>query len=109
MKHIVLAVFIAITPLLAMAAVPVDGGDRPLLMEGKRSLYQRVLAAPGCATCQPSPVGRGHDRGGAVHCILRLCTHVSMAERNGLRLAPTVTAPAPAGCPPQVPSSGTTD
>ncbi|MGB5517817.1 MAG: vWA domain-containing protein [Gammaproteobacteria bacterium] len=46
MKHIVLVAFIAITPLLAMATIPMDGGDRPLLMEGKRSLYQRVLATP---------------------------------------------------------------
>ena len=59
MKHIVLAVFIAMTPLLAMATVPVDGGDRPLLMQGKRSLYQRVLAAPD-ARLAAEPGGQGH-------------------------------------------------
>ena len=58
MKHIVLAVFIAMTPPLALATAPVDGGDRPLLMEGKRSLYQRVLATPD-ARLAAEPGGRG--------------------------------------------------
>jgi hypothetical protein len=58
MKQIVLAVFLAMTPLLALATA-VDGGDRPLLMEGKRSLYQRVLATPG-ARLAAEPGGQGH-------------------------------------------------
>jgi hypothetical protein len=59
MKHIVLAVFIAMTPLLAMATVPVEDRDKPLLMKGKRSLYQRVLATPD-ARLAAEPGGQGH-------------------------------------------------
>jgi len=59
MKYIVLVVFIAMTPLLAEAAEPVDGGDRPLLMEGKHSLYQRVLSTPD-ARLAAEPGGQGH-------------------------------------------------
>ncbi|MGD8853737.1 MAG: vWA domain-containing protein [Gammaproteobacteria bacterium] len=60
MKHIVLVAFIAMTPLLAAAAEPVDGGDRPLLMEGKHTLYQRVLSAPGARlAAEPGGPGRG--------------------------------------------------
>jgi hypothetical protein len=33
--------------LLAFSAKPAAGSDEPLLIEGKRELYQRVLAAPG--------------------------------------------------------------
>jgi serine/threonine-protein kinase PpkA len=58
MKRIVLAVFIVITPLLAAAAEPVDGGDRPLLIEGKHSLYQRVLSTPD-ARLAAEPGGQG--------------------------------------------------
>ena len=47
MKKLLLALVIAITPLPGMTAAPVAGSDRPLLMEGKHSLYQRVLSAPG--------------------------------------------------------------
>ena len=46
MMQIVIAVLIAMTPLLTLATTAEDGGDRPLLMEGKSSLYQRVLAIP---------------------------------------------------------------
>jgi len=59
MKHIVLAVFIAMTPLLAMATVPVEDRHQPLLMKGKRSLYQRVLATPD-ARLATEPGGQGH-------------------------------------------------
>ena len=59
MKHIVLVVFIAMSPLLAAAPEPVDGGDRPLLMEGKHSLYERVLSTPD-ARLAAEPGGQGH-------------------------------------------------
>ena len=59
MKHIVFAVLIALNPLLALATAPVDGGDKPLLMKGKRSLYQRVLATPD-AQLADEPGGQGH-------------------------------------------------
>jgi serine/threonine-protein kinase PpkA len=58
MKRIVLAVFIVITPLLAAAAESVDGGDKPLLIEGKHSLYQRVLSTPD-ARLAAEPGGQG--------------------------------------------------
>jgi len=38
---------LGMAPLLAFYAVPAAGVDEPLLMEGKRELYQRVLAIPG--------------------------------------------------------------
>jgi serine/threonine-protein kinase PpkA len=57
MKQIVLGVFIAITPLLALAAEPVNG-DKPLLMDGKHTLYQRVLAVPD-ARLAAEPGGEG--------------------------------------------------
>jgi hypothetical protein len=38
---------LGVTPLLAICAEPAAGGGEPLLMEGKRTLYQRVLAVPG--------------------------------------------------------------
>jgi serine/threonine-protein kinase PpkA len=47
MKKLLLALIIAITPLPGMTAAPVAGSDRPLLMAGKHSLYQRVLSTPG--------------------------------------------------------------
>ena len=59
MKRIVLVVFIVMTPLFAAAAEPVDDGDRPLLMEGKHTLYQRVLSTPG-ARLAAEPGGQGH-------------------------------------------------
>lgn len=46
MKKLLLALVIAITPLPGMTAAPVDNADRPLLMAGKHSLYQRVLSVP---------------------------------------------------------------
>ena len=58
MMHLVLAVLIAVTPLLAQAAAAEDGGNRPLLMEGKSSLYQRVLAIPD-ARLAAEPGGQG--------------------------------------------------
>jgi len=47
MKKLLLALIFVTTPLTGMAAGPVSSGDRPLLMAGKHSLYQRVLSAPG--------------------------------------------------------------
>ena len=47
MRNILLALVIAILPLQAMAASEVGSADRPLLMPGKQSLYQRVLSVPG--------------------------------------------------------------
>jgi serine/threonine-protein kinase PpkA len=47
MKTILLALVITLTPLPSIAADPVAGGDRPLLIQGKHSLYQRVLSVPG--------------------------------------------------------------
>ncbi|UCE77619.1 MAG: VWA domain-containing protein, partial [Gammaproteobacteria bacterium] len=58
MKQIVIAAFIAIMPALALATEPLDGGDRPLLIEGKHSLYQRVLATPD-AQLAAEPGGEG--------------------------------------------------
>lgn len=59
MMHKVLAVLIAMTLPFSLAAAAVDGGDRPLLMEGKRNLYQRVLATPD-ARLAAEPGGRGN-------------------------------------------------
>jgi len=59
MKQLVIAAFIATTPPLALATEPLDGGDRPLLIEGKHSLYQRVLATPD-ARLAAEPGGEGH-------------------------------------------------
>jgi len=60
MKRIILTVFIALAPALALATEPVDGGDTPLLIEGKRTLYQRVLAAPDAVlAAEPGGKGRG--------------------------------------------------
>jgi hypothetical protein len=47
MKKLLLALIIVMAPLAGMAAGPVASGDRPLLMAGKHSLYQRVLSIPG--------------------------------------------------------------
>jgi len=47
MKRFILALIIAMAPLQGMAAGPVEGTDRPLLIPGKQSLYQRVLSVPG--------------------------------------------------------------
>ena len=58
MKQIALGIFIALMPLLAPAAEPVNGSDKPLLIEGKHNLYQRVLAAPD-ARLAVEPGGEG--------------------------------------------------
>jgi serine/threonine-protein kinase PpkA len=47
MNKILLALAILLAPLSGMAADPVSGADRPLLIPGKHSLYQRVLSVPG--------------------------------------------------------------
>jgi serine/threonine-protein kinase PpkA len=47
MKKFLLALVIAMTPLPGMAAVAAASADKPLLIEGKHSLYQRVLSVPG--------------------------------------------------------------
>ena len=47
MKKLLLAFVIAVTPVLAMATAAAAADNKPLLMEGKRSLYQRVLSVPG--------------------------------------------------------------
>jgi hypothetical protein len=60
MKRIVLFVFIVMAPLFPAAAEPVDDGDTPLLMEGKQTLYQRVLSTPG-ARLAAEPGGQGHS------------------------------------------------
>ncbi len=47
MRNILLALVITLLPLQAMAASEQGGGNKPLLMAGKQSLYQRVLSVPG--------------------------------------------------------------
>jgi serine/threonine-protein kinase PpkA len=47
MKKYWLALVVAMMPLTAMAAGTGGGADKPLLIAGKHSLYQRVLAVPG--------------------------------------------------------------
>jgi serine/threonine-protein kinase PpkA len=47
MKKLLLALIFMMAPLSGIAAGPVASGDRPLLMAGKHSLYQRVLSVPG--------------------------------------------------------------
>ena len=47
MRNVLLALAMVILPLQAMPASEVGGGDKPLLMPGKQSLYQRVLSVPG--------------------------------------------------------------
>ena len=51
---------LGMAPLLAICANPVAGGDEPLLMEGKRELYQRVLSVPG-ARMATKAGGEGHE------------------------------------------------
>ncbi len=60
MMQLVRAAFVAMTPVLVLAATAVEGGDKPLLMEGKRSLYQRVLATPD-ARLSAEPGGTGQS------------------------------------------------
>ncbi len=59
MKNVLLALIIAMTPLPGVAAGAAGGGDRPLLMAGKHSLYQRVLSVPG-ARVADKPGGQAH-------------------------------------------------
>jgi hypothetical protein len=47
MKKYWLALAISVIPLMAMAIEPGEGIDKPLLIPGKHSLFQRVLAIPG--------------------------------------------------------------
>ena len=47
MTRFLMALVLGVMPLLAICAEPTGGGDEPLLMQGKRELYQRVLAVPG--------------------------------------------------------------
>jgi len=47
MKKMLLVIVIAMTSWAGMAAGPVGSSDRPLLIAGKHTLYQRVLSAPG--------------------------------------------------------------
>jgi hypothetical protein len=59
MKNILLALVICLAPLTGMAADPAGGSDRPLLIPGKQSLYQRVLSVPG-ARISTEPGVQGH-------------------------------------------------
>ena len=47
MTRFFMVLVLAMAPLLAVCAKPAAGADEPLLIEGKRELYQRVLAVPG--------------------------------------------------------------
>jgi hypothetical protein len=49
MTRFFMVLVLAMAPLLAICAKPTTGADEPLLMEGKRELYQRVLAVPGAS------------------------------------------------------------
>ncbi|MGD8934771.1 MAG: VWA domain-containing protein, partial [Gammaproteobacteria bacterium] len=51
---------LGMAPLLTFYAEPAAGGDEPLLMEGKRELYQRVLAVPG-ARMATEAGGKGYE------------------------------------------------
>jgi serine/threonine-protein kinase PpkA len=59
MKNILFALVIYLVPLSLMAAGPGGGADRPLLITGKHSLYQRVLSIPG-ARISREPGGQSH-------------------------------------------------
>jgi hypothetical protein len=47
MKKLLMVLMLGMMPLLAICAEPAGGSEEPLLMKGKRQLYQRVLAVPG--------------------------------------------------------------
>jgi hypothetical protein len=47
MKNYWLALALIVLPLPALTAAPVAGPDKPLLIPGKHTLFQRVLAVPG--------------------------------------------------------------
>jgi serine/threonine-protein kinase PpkA len=60
MKNYWLALLVAVMPLMTMAAEPGEGIDKPLLITGKHSLFQRVLAVPG-ARLSTRPGAKGTD------------------------------------------------
>ncbi len=60
MTKILIVFVLGMAPLLAAIAKPAAGGDEPLLMEGKRELYQRVLAVPG-ARMSTEAGATGHE------------------------------------------------
>jgi hypothetical protein len=51
---------LGMAPLLVLFVKPAAGSDEPLLMEGKRELYQRVLAVPG-ARMATEAGGKDHE------------------------------------------------
>ncbi|MEA3276608.1 MAG: vWA domain-containing protein, partial [Pseudomonadota bacterium] len=60
MTRFLMVLVLGVTPLLAICAEPAGGGGEPLLMEGKRELYQRVLAVPG-ARLSAEAGGKGRE------------------------------------------------
>jgi hypothetical protein len=60
MTRFLMLLALAMAPLLALCVKPAAGADEPLLMEGKRELYQRVLAVPG-ARMTTEAGGKGHE------------------------------------------------
>ena len=75
MKRILIAILTALTLLAGWTPTPHAADRTPLLMEGKKTLYQRVITHPG-----DEPVRRtrgrlhGHPKGRApVQCVL--CIH----------------------------------
>ena len=97
---------LGMTPLLAICAEPAGGGDKPLLMEGKHELYQRVLAVPGARLAKEAG-GQGPRGGSTFYRVLCLCT--SHTRRHGVARGRHGSAwqPAPAGCRSPVRSNGT--
>ena len=61
MTRFLMLLVLGVTPLLAICAEPAAGGGTPLLMEGKRDLFQRVLAVPGARlAAEAGEIGRAH-------------------------------------------------
>ena len=60
MTRFFMVLVLAMAPLLAVCAKPAAGADEPLLIEGKRELYQRVLAVPGARMANEAG-GEGHE------------------------------------------------
>ena len=58
MTRFFMVLVLGMAPLLATSAEPAADGNEPLLIEGKRELYQRVLAVPG-ARMAPAAGGAG--------------------------------------------------